>query len=692
MKTKLSYSLIVASALVGGSMASSALAGCPAITVNNNKGITGDSYRNYFEKAEYEKKANCKLSYSENPDIAKLNKMIMGNGALPPVSKRLPSEPLVIAPYETIGKYGGTWQGISANTESGTSENLDMRFVSLVRWADDQTTIVPYVAKSFKWNSDFTKVTFTLRKGHKWSDGSPFTAHDIAFWYNYLIQKKNVREKVKSFWKTGDDLMAVKAINDTTVEFSMSKPKPSFLSFLASTYAETFQPKAFLSQFHPKYNKNANALAQKAGFKDGYEAINFYYNASDWKDTPTPYLKDPSMKKVKALGGVGTVPTLESFIVVEDTSEGRKVVANPYFFVVDTQGNQLPYLNAVKETYIKDPQLVALKLLNGEAHFKNQNLDLSIAPDLLEGASKPGAKFKASIAPWSRYSSFFVNLTHKDPELRKVFNNVKFRQSISHAFNREEISETVYFGEGKPIQHTSFAHGISFVPKSALTRFTEYDVKKARAGFESVGLTDKNGDGFYELPSGKPINLVFTYSPNYVAAAAVELMVQQLNDAGLKTILREVTNDDFRAAASAGSLDIGAAKNGNPPHKQMGQMTFYAPPYGGFFDAPSAVGWAKYLQTNGKDGIKPPQWAYDMIELATKWQKYPISAPEHAKYGAQLAEMHSKYLPFIGIVQTGRPAYRNLQIGNLPDDIVMDKIESSYNYQQPYAPEQYYLK
>ena len=82
-------------------------------------------YPQQYELAEFETLANCKLSFSENPDIAELNSRIRGNPDLPPLSERLPEEPLVMAPYHSIGKYGGTFNGMSNATEAGTHDFCD---------------------------------------------------------------------------------------------------------------------------------------------------------------------------------------------------------------------------------------------------------------------------------------------------------------------------------------------------------------------------------------------------------------------------------------------------------------------------------------------------------------------------------------------------------------------------------------
>ena len=185
-------------AIQAGTVSSALAADCPAVTVAKDMGIKG-TYPQQFSLAEFEKAGNCKLKFSENPDIDKLNGRIHGNPKLPALADRLPQEPLVVAPYDSIGKYGGTFDALSNATESGTSDFMAIRHVNLVRYSDDLETIVPNVAKGWEWNDDFTQLTFFLRKGHKWSDGAPFGAEDVEFWYENLAIDTNVREKPKDY-------------------------------------------------------------------------------------------------------------------------------------------------------------------------------------------------------------------------------------------------------------------------------------------------------------------------------------------------------------------------------------------------------------------------------------------------------------------------------------------------------------
>lgn len=161
-------------------------------------GIRAGIYPHQYDAVELERIGGCTLFYSENPTIAALNNRLNPGKNLPSISKRLPTDTLVFPPYFETGKYGGRLTGVSKSPESGTSDFLSIRHVSLVRFDEDLKTLVPYVAKAWKYNADFTELTFTLRKGHKWSDGHPFTAEDISFWYNDIKLNKAYYKNVAS--------------------------------------------------------------------------------------------------------------------------------------------------------------------------------------------------------------------------------------------------------------------------------------------------------------------------------------------------------------------------------------------------------------------------------------------------------------------------------------------------------------
>ena len=371
-------SALLSTATMGLFSGSAQAATCPPITLANTKGVPAGAFPQQYELAEFQALAKCTLTFSENPDAGALNRRIRGNPKLPSLAERLPAEPLVVVPYDSIGKYGGIFDMISNATEAGTSDLLSVRHVNFVRYSDDLSTIVPNIARDWHWNDDFTQLTFFLRKGHKWSDGAPFGAEDVKFWYDNLNMDTNVIEKAKDYLQPGGKKMKVDVIDAQTVRFTTVTPYPGLLAHFATHFGQGFQPKHFLGQFHPAINSDADKLAKAAGFENGYDVVNFYYGRTDWTDVPSPMLKDPS--KIPALPAA-IQPSLESFITIADTTEGRHYVANPYFHMVDTAGNQLPYINEQDEVYVSDHEVRILKAINGEYDYKLQSLTLPSRSD-----------------------------------------------------------------------------------------------------------------------------------------------------------------------------------------------------------------------------------------------------------------------------------------------------------------------
>ena len=655
---------------------------CPKVTVADAKGIKG-KFPQQFELAEFEKAANCKLSYKANPEIADLNGAIQGNGKLPALKDRLPAEPLVVAPYDAVGTYGGTLRMLSNATESGTSDFLSTRHVNFVRYSDDLKTIVPNVAKSWQWNDDFTQLTFVLRKGHKWSDGKPFTAHDVKFWYDDLNMDKNVIKKPKDFLLVGGKPMNVVVVDDQTVRFELAAPKPGLLAHFATTYSQGFQPKHFLGQFHPKHNKDADKLAQAAGFKNGYEVISAYYGNSDWTDTPTPLLKNKD--KVAKLPAA-VMPSLEAYIVVDDTTEGRKTVANPYFFQVDTAGNQLPYISRQDERYINENETRILKLVNGEIEYKSQSVQLPSAPILLENQEKGG--YTIQLKPQIALSSIAFNVTHPDLEKRKIFGDLRFRKAMSVAINRDEINKTAYFEQGTPLQFIPFSPAPEFVEAKWKTYMTQHDAGMAKKLLDELGVVDKDGDGMRDLPSGKKLVLNLQFATQGVASQVVELVAQQWANVGIKATVKEVTPDEYRTAQSSNKLDVMLWKKGLPLAIILGNGKFFKPPFDDYFTMRNGMLWAEWVDSKGAKGVEPPAYVKEMMKDIVAFQSAAVGSDTFNKLGAKLTKNMVENLLFIGLVSAPNPIYARKALKNFTEFKTW-----SYEYYRtyPYRPTQWFL-
>ncbi|MEN8246512.1 MAG: ABC transporter substrate-binding protein [Thermodesulfobacteriota bacterium] len=664
--------------------AASYAANCPPVTVADSKGVPAGAFPQQYDLAEFEKLAKCTMTFSANPAIEALNSKIRGNPSLPAkLADRIPAEPLVVAPYHSIGKYGGTYDNLSNAPEAGTAGFMSVRHVNLVRYSDDLQTIVPMVAKGWKWNSDFTQLTFFLRKGHKWSDGAPFTAEDVKYWYDNLALNPKVIEKPKSYTLVAGKRMNVRVIDPQTVRFELPAPKPGLLAHFASSFAQGFQPKHFLSKWDPDLNPNADKMAKAAGFKDGLAVLSAYFGNSDWMDTPTPMLKAPNLA-----GNLpaDTAPTLESHIYVADSPDGRHLVANPYFFMVDTQGQQLPYINEQDEIYVNDNEVRILKLVNGEVTFKSQTLQMAMAPILLE--KQEAGNYSVQLKPEISAPTFSFNVTSKNLEKRKVFGDLRFRQAMSLALNREEINQVAFFGQGIPQQYTGFSPEPKFVDPKWAKHMTSHSPGKAKALLDQVGMKDIDGDGFRELPNGEKLVLNLQFATQGVAGQVVELVAQHWSEVGIKTTVKEVTPDEYRSAQSSNQLDVTMWRKGVPLAIVQGNDIYFVPPYDSYFELRTGMLWAEYIDSKGANGVKPPAWVYALIDDIKAFQSEPTGTAKFNEIGARLVENMASHTLFIGTVLAKGPIYHHNSLKN----VTQFKTHSyEYYWNFPYRGTQWYL-
>ena len=681
MFKKILLALVFSASTVLWSASSFAGGHCTGSTMND--GLQGGKYPQQYEISEFESAAGCKMQFSENPNITSINATIQGNKGLAAVADRLPDEPLVVVPYDSIGSYGGTIKFLSNATEAGTSDMLSTRHVNLVRFADDLSTIVPNVAKDYEWNDDFTTLTFMLRKGHKWSNGEPFTARDVEFWYEDLMMNTNIREKPYPYLLVGGEPMTVDVIDDTTVRFNLPSPFPGLLATLAWSYNQAFMPAHFLEQFHPEIDSNADANAQALGFEDGWDALAAYYGNSGWTDTPTPMLRNPDL-----VAGLeyAAYPSLEAYMTIEDTTEGRVYAANPYFHQVDTAGNQLPYIDYQNERYINENEIRLLKLVNGEVDYKSQSVQLESAPQLLDGAESGG--YSLQINPGCGAALFSFNVTHPDMEKRKVYSDIRFRQAMSIALDRNEINDVAYYGMGVVEQFVGISPAPDFVPDAIKMHMTQYDPDGANALLDEVGLKDVDGDGFRELPNGAAFAMNIDYATQGIGGVEVELVARMWNDVGVKTNFKEVTPDEYRGSQSSNALDVHAWDKGQPLAIIAGNPETFKAPFGNYFNHTQGMLWAAYIDSDGSDGVEPPQWVYDLSDGIDKFQSYELGTAESNEWGEKITTMLTEQTLLIGTVKAPFPTYHRNALKNFTQFKT-----TSYEYYRtyPYLATQWWL-
>ena len=572
---------------------------------------------------------------------------------------------------------------LSNATEAGTSDFLSVRHVNLVRYLDDLQTIVPNIAKDWEWNDDYTQLTFFLRKGHKWSDGAPFTADDVKFWYDNLALDPKVIAKPKDYVLVAGERMTVDVIDPQTVRFNLPAPKPGLLAHFATAFAQGFQPKHFLGKFHPDLNPDADKLAQEAGFEDGLAVMSAYFGNSDWTDTPSPLLNSPD--RVANLPA-DVIPTLESHIYITDTPEGRHLVANPYFHIADTQGNQLPYISEQDEVYANENEVRILKLVNAEADYKPQSLQLPSAPLLLE--NQEAGDYTIDLRPEITVPTLSFNVTSENLERRKVFGDLRFRQAMSVAIDRDEVNEVAFFGLGQPRQYVGFSPKPDFIDDAWLTHYTQFDPGMANSLLDEIGMADTDGDGFRELPNGDKITLNLQFATQGIAGQLVELVGQYWADVGIQTTVKEVTPDEYRSAQSANQLDVMLWRKSQPIAIVLGNNELWVPPFENYFGIRTGMLWAEWVDSNGDNGVEPPDYVKQLIDDINAFQSAAVGSDVFKMLGQRMVKKMTENLLFIGTVHSPAPIYRR----NILKNFVEFQTHSyAYYRTYPYRATQWWL-
>ena len=623
-----------------------------AVTVLNNRGLTGE-FPNQFELDEFESLTGSRLRFTGNSKFS---------GA---AQQRLPEEPLILVPYEKIARYGGTIRGLSRAPESGTSGMLSWRHVNFVRFSDDFKTIVPDIAKGWEWNETKTKLTFFLRRGHKWSDGEPFTSDDVLFWWEDIQKNTELNEAVSSTWVFGGQPMEVEAPDKHTVEFSFAAPSPGALLTFATRYIQPFQPRHVLKQFHASYNDKVREQARDLGYDDWTALFAVYYH--DWKDTYHPF----SGKKPTP------IPTLESHVLTEETTEYRRLEANAYYHAVDTAGNQLPYTDEFYEIFIQDAELATLKLMGGEIDFKAQGMNLIDYPVLKE--NEQAGNYRVSLAPTGTASMvmFGLNFTHKDPVMREVLGDLRFRQAMSLALNREEINQVVYLGQGVPMQATpGDSSTVDFITDEMLGHMIDYSPGRAMELLDEMGL-EKDRSGFRLLPDGRPLIILLQYTTQGSPASLMQLVKEYWDAVGVKAELKEVNTDLYWNAVRENDHDIGIwIANGNSAPALYSDPPFIPP----FRDASAGNLWREWMDTAGAEGIEPPEYIKNLSELTEEFRREEFGSRRYNELGGRMARIHLDNILRIGTVgNVGSPVVIHNRLKNVPEIRY-----SSYDYYYAY--------
>lgn len=581
------------------------------------------------------------MNYQQSPLLDEA----VNNGELPPVGERLPANPVVLVPFEEIGTYGGTFRRGTAALITYMTHNLTRE--PLMMWNVPVTGDGPIqanLAESWESNEDKTEWTVNLREGVQWSDGEPFTAEDVAFyWFDIALNGNVTNISGVNTLLLNNVAPELEIIDDFTIKYTYPEPFPAFAEAHASL-PEIAWPKHYLAQFHPDYTDGAT-----------YEQLN-----------------------IESLleNGRGRV-TLQAWMLDDYVpGEHYNLVRNPYYWKVDPEGNQLPYFDYVTVELVEDRQAVALGNVTGR--FDMDAVWVGVQHlQLFSEAIQDGRDVSLTFADFAGVG-FYFNLDIEDETKRAAFRNPNFRRAFSMALNRQEIGDLFYSGLFEPAGSV-FAPQSGYYREEDAAKWSAYDPEAARELLEAEGYVDTDGDGFRESPDGEPLELVIDVGVHDLYTPVVELVTEYLADVGIRAAMNAQDQTLIRDLFQAGDFEIHAWDIDGLDYPTGGTREFLAP--AGPNTPAFHLNWES--DPESEEFLRYAQLMTDALTVVDE------------ERAAMLTEASSLLSDNVWFVATGfwtRPFIKSNRLGNAPDYISRNgQVHSEAPFQPPtlfelYAP------
>ncbi|WP_243375251.1 ABC transporter substrate-binding protein [Microvirga solisilvae] len=515
---------------------------------------------------------------------------------LPPIAERVPSTPLVV---EAAGQQGGEVVTLVPRAR-------DIRYISTYSYTrligyDRNLQLQPDLLEKFD-NQDDQVFTFTLRAGHRWSDGTPFTAEDFRYYWEDMALNKDLSPAgPPEFMLVDGKPPRVEIIDERTIRYSWDKPNPRFLPQLAGPLDPAiYRASKYLKQFHAKYADKA-ALEEQAKKQKLKSWAALHNRMDDMKEQTNPDL-----------------PALTPWRVTNAAPANRFVFErNPYYHRIDKQGHQLPYLDRIVMD-VANSGLFAAKANAGETDILFRGLSMSDIPVLKEGEKIHG--YKTLIWPYARGTelALYPNLNAVDPVWRQLNRDVRFRRALSLGIDRNTLNNALLFGLGTEGNNT-------VVPESPL--FSEefrdlnaqYDPAEASRLLDEIGLTKRNGAGFRLLPDGRELEIIVeTDGESSLVVDGLTLIGEFWREIGVRLFVKPQDRTVMRNRAFSGlTIMVAAPGFDNAVPTAIMPPTEFAPMRQDNYAWPK---WGQYIETKGMNGeaIDLPE-AKRLSELYDAW-------------------------------------------------------------------------
>ena len=572
----------------------------------------------------------------------------VASGQLPPVLNRLPEQPKIVS---FSGEFEAGQQGGQLRLLMGKQK--DIRQITIYGYS----RLVGYTP-DLNLEADILKsvdieegriFTLHIRKGHKWSDGHPFTSEDFRYYWEDIANNPEISKggPNKKLMIEGE-LPTVEFIDELTVRYSWSQPNPFFLPALAGpSPLYIYKPAHYLRLFHKRYQTKARLV----------ELVE-QYQSRNWVGVHVN--RDRPYKATNP-----DLPTLQPWVnTTYPPSERFIFERNPFYYRQDSNGLQLPYIDSVVVN-IASGKLIPAKTGANESDLQARYLRMDNYTFLRQAEGLGGFKVRLWRTAKGANTALFPNLNTNDPVMRDLLQDVRFRKALSLAIHRHEINQVVYFGLAIEGNNTVLPESPLFKPNYQ-TSSAGFDLEQANRLLDELGLVNRDDRGVRLLSDGRPLEiLIQTAGESTEETDILELVHDSWLKAGIKLYSIPSTREVFRNRIFSGdammSIWSGMANglpnaNSNPASLAATSRYQYQWPK-----------WGQYYETGGKGGLKPEMKEIkQLMHLNHDW-RIAADKSEREAIWHDMLEIHQHSMFSIGIVAgVKHPVVVNQALHNVP--------------------------
>ena len=621
-------------------------------------------------------------TYEEAPMLAQQ----VEEGTLPPLEQRLPEIPKIAdelsdkyVEHES-GNYGGTLHTAttavnwSATMFMGSDENL------LTQIDMNSGIITPNILEDYSFNEDYTVFTFKLRKGLKWSDGVEVTMEDVEFCVKDTLFNEELTPVLDSKWRSGSMAdgtpMQFEVLNDLEFQITFDAPYGGFLSRLCTSdswagYTDTIKPAHYLKRFHKDYAEECHGsleayyefiapFAKIMGYDDPAAEGTWTYvfnqiDCTNWElSDPTDCL---TMEYFPGLVD-SNFPVLYAWMMESSANERQIYVRNPYYWKVDAEGKQLPYVDYVESAYIEDEENFTLSILAGDVDFSGvisaDNMTL-----YLENEAQGNYTYKSAIEG-ATFGVVFFNINYglnadgtvKDDAASRAWqemvSDIRFRQALMYAIDEDETAQTIY--NGFPLVNERYT--------------CTHDIEKANALLDEMGALDIDGDGFRETPSGEKFSWLIWMPTGFGYTSFCEFYVEYWHELGLDCDGYVTDSSIISTSNKANEIPMRIYYSDEPSFWSFvdGDIDKWAPLYDAWFKAGGMTG----ALDGSSEYLEPTDDVKEIYRLANEKMQVDVNTASTEVVPKLLQILADQCYVIMPIVHTpGGMAYSN-RLGNIP--------------------------